>query len=197
MKEIWKDLPNFEELYEISNLGNVRRKERTLKAFNRYRICSKKLKGQDLKKRELRGYYSVGLWKDGKMHNKTIHRLVAKAFIPNPNNLPVVNHIDGNKKNNRVDNLEWCTYSHNAKEAYRLNLINMSQKHIETARQLGINSRKKIVQKDLEGNVIKVFSSGLQASRITGISQGNISQCCSKKRKSIGGYLWEYTKEVI
>lgn len=101
MKEIWKKIDGFEN-YEVSNLGNVRRigKERFLSIFS----LSK-------------GYCGVQLCKDGKSRAKKVHRLVAKAFIPNPENFPQVNHKDCDKKNNKADNLEWCTNKYNAKHA--------------------------------------------------------------------------------
>lgn len=192
MEEIWKPISNFEGLYEVSNLGNVRSVDRIKTQWNRYQNVKVKYKGQLLKKHKLRGYYAVNMWKNGKMYNKQIHRLVAQAFIPNQDNFPIVNHIDGNKTNNRVENLEWCSYSHNTKEAYRIGLKTISDKHKQATRKLGLQSGKKIAQKDLLGNVIKIFDSGRQASIELNINQGCISMCCNGKRKSVGGYKWEY-----
>ena len=132
------------------------------------------------------------MWKNGKMYNKQLHRLLAKAFIPNPNNYPIINHIDGNKLNNSLDNLEWCTHKHNTIEAYKLGLKTISEKHKENARQLGLKSGKKIAQLDLNGNIIKVYSSSRQASLELGISQGNISLCCNGKRRTANGFKWKY-----
>ena len=189
--EIWKDITGFPG-YQVSNLGNVRSLERYKVKWNRYQYINIKYKGQMLKQRKLRGYLSVGMWKDKKMYNKTIHRLVALAFLPNPNNYPIINHKDGDKQNNNVENLEWCTFSHNTKEAYRLGLNHISNKHRESARTRGLASGKRVAQKDLSGNIIKIFNSGRQASIELGISQGNISQCCNGKMKSTCGFLWEY-----
>jgi len=104
--EIWKTIKDFED-YQVSNLGNVKitaneatRKERVLKPL---------ITG--------RGYYRVALYKNTKPYFKSIHRLVAEYFIPNPDNKKQVNHLDGNKENNRVDNLEWCTYRENVNHA--------------------------------------------------------------------------------
>lgn len=105
------------------------------------------------KKKEIKGwvqktgYRAVTL--DGKKYN--LHRLVAQTFIPNPNNYPIINHIDGNKLNNNIDNLEWCTYSHNFKEAVRLGLI--KPKYASSENKI---RAKKIGQYDLNGNFIKI-----------------------------------------
>lgn len=105
-KEIWKDIPKYEGIYEISNYGRIKNKK------------TGKLKSQ---RNTFKGYLQVGLSNKG---DKTfrVHRLVAEAFIPNPNNLPQVNHKDGNKKNNRVDNLEWISNYDNMQHAIKLGL---------------------------------------------------------------------------
>ena len=192
MEEQWRDIKGFEGLYEVSNLGRVRTKPRKILQRFKYNYHTLPVKERILKQHKLRGYYGVGLWKDNKMYNKQVHRLVALTFIDNPNNYPIVNHKDGNKLNNRIDNLEWCTYSHNTNEAYRLGLNNISEKHIEQIRKLGYKSGKKVAQMDLEGNIIKIYNSGRQASLELGISQGNISLCCNGKKEKTNGYKWKY-----
>lgn len=192
MEEIWRDVPDFEGLYEISNLGRVKSKARNIRTFLKYNYHNHPIKERILKIGTTKGYASVGLCKDGKMYNKALHRLLAKAFIPNPNNYPIINHKDGNKLNNRLDNLEWCTYKHNTQEAYRLGLNNISEKHIEAVRELGFKSGKKVAQMDLEGNIIKTYDSGRQASLELGISQGDISLVCNGRRNYVKGYKWKY-----
>lgn len=113
--EIWKDIPGREGVYQVSNLGRVRTLDRTVRCGERIK---KHIPDKIMATREHAGYINVTLRIGGKTTCCTIHRLVAKAFIPNPYNLPCVNHIDGNKSNNAAENLEWCGYSHNMKHAY-------------------------------------------------------------------------------
>ena len=101
--EEWKDIKGYEHKYQISNYGNV-------KSLDYHRTGESKLLSPVLKKT---GYYQVNLYLNGQYCSKRIHKLVAEAFLENPDNLPVVNHIDGDKTNNHVSNLEWCTISHN------------------------------------------------------------------------------------
>ena len=112
MKEMWKDVDGYEGRYQISNLGNVKSI-----IHNKERIKKRTI--------DSRGYYIVSLAKQGKSRSYLVHRLVAQAFIPNPQHLPVVNHIDGNKKNPCADNLEWCSYQENHDHALRTGLIDL------------------------------------------------------------------------
>ena len=110
MKEIWKPIKGFENKYEVSNLGNVR----SLDRYSRGKSGSRKfVKGKVLKPQSASGYLQVYLLLDGKQKWFKIHRLVADAFIPNPNHLPLINHIDGNTLNNNECNLEWCDCRYN------------------------------------------------------------------------------------
>ena len=174
MIEVWKDIPDYEELYQISNYGNIKNKKR-----NNY------LKG-GIK----RGYREVILFKNNKNNYKLVHRLVAENFIPNPDNLPQVNHKDGNKLNNNLDNLEWCSRSENMKHAYKLGL----QKPLYAKDNL---RAKKVKQIDLQGNLIKIYNGIREASRINNINPRDITKCCKGLRKQGGGYVWKYEKELI
>lgn len=124
--EIWKDIKDYEGLYEVSNLGSVRRKGYiSTKGKNGYRVFeSRELKSWH----NYKGYIKVALCKNGISHEKFVHRLVAEAFIDNPNNLPQVNHIDGDKSNNDFYNLEWCTCKENIRHSYDNNLINAEKR---------------------------------------------------------------------
>lgn len=116
MQEIWKDIKGYEGLYQVSNLGRVKSLTRKVKTFNGVRTS----KGQLLKPLKTnRGYYRVDLRQNQTNKYVAIHRLVAEAFVPNPNNYHIVNHKDSNQTNNNADNLEWCTQSYNVKYAYK------------------------------------------------------------------------------
>lgn len=169
MTEIFKDIKDYEGLYQISNLG-------TIKSLYNY-----KRDGNNILKPQIkRGYYQIGLRKDNKRKWFSVHRLVAETFIDNPNNYKYVNHKDENKLNNNINNLEWCTMSYN--NTYGTRLEKVKQK-----------VSKKVLQYDLEGNFIKEYSSLKEANKLNNMkSIGNISKCCKGEYKTAGGYIWRY-----
>lgn len=172
MKEIWKDVVGYEGIYQVSNLGNVKRK---------YILKPHK---------DRRGYLFVNLSHNSKVLCSRVHRLVALAFIPNPLNKKEINHKNGNKLDNRVENLEWATHKENMKHAFSNHLI--SNEGIKR----GVNAmlratRKKVIQLK-NGIAIKEYISVADAYRQTGIK--HICCCANGKRKSAGGYKWEYVK---
>ena len=174
-KEIWKDIPNYEGHYQASNLGRIRsikKETKILKEINR----------ND-------GYKYVNLSKNGKSKPIKVHKIIAKTFLSNPQNFPVINHKDGNKINNSIDNLEFCTQSHNLKEAYKLGL--------KKPNKINIRKRKKVLQKDKSGKIIKIWDSIKEASIKLNIKDSNISQVCKNKRNYAGNYIWEYAYESL
>lgn len=186
MQEIWKDVKGFEGYYQISTYGR-------LKSFKVHK------NGAILKTTNKNGdYLAVVLQASGKVRHTRIHRLVAEAFLPNPNNFPEVNHIDENKQNNCIDNLEWCTRQHNIDCYWKSRSDRKAKRdYSKTNRKI-----KPIVQLDLEGNVLNVFESAASASRVTGVCARNILQMANKTpykkdhlRKSAGGYKWEFENE--
>jgi hypothetical protein len=131
MKENWKYIGGFTGQYQISDTGNIRSVDRVVNQLGHKNKYSRIMKGKDIKQRlQNGGYLLVWLSKEGKVKPFTVHRLVATTFIPNPNKLRDVNHLDGNKCNNNISNLEWCTRSENIKHSYaQLNRL----RHNETA----------------------------------------------------------------
>lgn len=175
---MWKDVVGYEGLYKVSNDGSVRNEE-TGAILKEYISPT--------------GYVRVGLNKDGCNKIVMIHRIVAQAFLPNTQNKPCVNHIDGNKSNNSVNNLEWCTHSENELHSYRvLGKKLKPEQHRKMIEGHTEATRRTVVQSNMDGDVIRTFASTNEAHRITGISQGNISECCNKKRKHAGGYIWSF-----
>lgn len=178
MKEIWKDIPGYESLYQANNYGEI-------KSFPRkYSIHKKPF---IMKQRNnYKGYAVVTLCKNGIQKNKIVHRLIAQTFIPNPNNLPQVNHKDGNKQNNNVNNLEWCDNSYNQLHANRMGL---NKNRIKRVREVCF---KPVIQYDLDGNEIGRYSSLREASSKTGCNYKAMSLCALGKIKTSGGYKWKY-----
>lgn len=162
MKEIWKFCKGYEGLYRISNFGSVLsvRNNRPLSAHN------------------VRGYLSVNLCKNGNEKHCYVHRLVAEAFVPNPNNWPIVNHKDGNKSNNNVNNLEWCTEKYNAKHARIV---------LKSFNKTGRRGRVLCVETG------DVFESTQDVGRKTNISGAAVRMVLCGKNKTCAGYHWEYT----
>lgn len=175
--ELFKDIEGYEGLYQISNYGNI-----ISLNFNRTG------KENILTNRYCNGYYRVCLYKNKRHIDIFVHRLVAEAFIPNPNKLPCVNHKDEQPSNNSVDNLEWCNVEYN----------NNYGNHNNRCRNSKINGKNAtpIVQYDLEGNFIKEWPSINEVERILKYSSGNISKCCRNKIKTTNGYIWKYKKEI-
>ena len=175
-KEVWKDIANYEGLYQISNLGNVKSLNYLRKRIERIRIPNKNNSG----------YLCVGLHKGGKTKNCLIHRLVAEYFIENPDNLPQVNHIDEDKSNNCVENLEWCTAEYNT------NYGTHNKRVSDTKASLVPN----VLQYTLDGKFLNEYVSGRDAERKTGIPHGGILQCCQGKWRTWRGYIWKYKEDV-
>ena len=189
-KEIWKDIKNYEGLYQVSNLGRVKSVDRIITMKNDVYINNKVRfqKGKILQPHiSNHGHYlALTLCKNNKRHTKRVHRLVAETFIPNPDNLPEVNHIDGDKFNNTVKNLEWCTDRQNKDHAKAYDLYSHTPK-VQTKPVLQIK----------DGVVINKFESIAEAGRATGLNTSNIGQCCKKKKNHshVGGYQWEYVNK--
>lgn len=178
--EIWKSIKRFEG-YEVSNQGRVRSIPRIVTDKNGIEYFHKgKILSQYKSKK---GYCKVQVAK----HNESVHRLVAETFIPNPNNKPQVNHINGDKNCNYVWNLEWVTLQENIQHSIENNLHSITglTKHNESR-------KRKVGQYDLNNNFIAEYESASEAGRILNTSRGNIQQVCDGKRKKCKGYKWKY-----
>lgn len=162
-------------LYKVSNLGYVKSLEKTKEVINHGKKYIKKIKEKELKGSFHDGYKTVGLIKNGKCKTIYIHRLVGEAFVPNPNNYDIINHIDEDKSNNYYKNLEWCTYQYNNTYGNRLK-----------------NIKKFIIQYDKNFNFIKRWDSATVAEKELLICANDIRKCCKFILKSAGGYIWRY-----
>lgn len=170
MQEIWKDVINYEGFYQVSNFGQI-------KSFHKNKeIIMKPFLNKG-------GYVYIMISDGVNLKNKRLHRLVAEAFHPNPENKRTVNHLDGNKQNNFAYNLEWNTHSENHLHS---NNVLMNNK--------GGGLGRKINQLSKGGEFIKSWNSIREASNTLDLDAGHISACCMKNtnRKSCGGYIWEY-----
>lgn len=183
MQEIWKDVPEYEGVYQVSNLGNVR----SLNYNNKGKTANI---SQHIHKT---GYLNVILCKNSEKKTKSVHRLVALAFLPNPNGYQCVNHIDANKANNNVGNLEWCTHKQNTAHAIKCGLLNPNFMLGRTGAKNKLS--KKIVQYDLQGNIVNRWYCISDAARFYGVRPGNINNCLSGRNKTYKGYIWRYAEE--
>ena len=170
-----KPVKGFEELYLVSDNGEVFSTKNNIV----------------LKPNILRsGYCQYSLYKNGKRHLLLGHRIVAEAFIPNPNNYPIINHKDECKTNNNVENLEWCTHSYNLKYGTLRERRSLSKTWVK-----GVDTSKKPVIQMLDGKVIEIYESISEAARKTNTNLSNISQCCLGNRKRANGFYWKFGKE--
>ena len=206
-KEIWKDIKGYEGIYQASNMGNIR----SLYFYNnRYKTkhYRKKLMKQSEDKQ---GYKIISLSKNKKQKTYKVHRLIAQTFIKNPDDKKEVNHIDGNKSNNEINNLEWCTRSENQIHAYKNKLQRQTKKmkihSIELGKKYGkmngsktgkenikkaIEKRKiPVNQYTLTGQYIKTWPSMSEAARNIRTYKSLISSCSKGIRESAGGYKWK------
>ena len=178
-EEIWKDIAGYEGKYQVSNLGRV-------KSLWKHKLMCPRANNQ--------GYYQIYLYSDSKTRKMySVHRLVAQAFIENPDNLPIVNHKDENPSNNCVTNLEWCSHKYNVCYGNGLSkaMETRSLRNRKTA-------PKAILQYTKEGIFIKEFDSISDAARDLEIGLGNLWECLNKKygRKTAGGFIWKYKEDV-
>ena len=189
--EEFRDIEEYEE-YQVSSYGRV------------YSVKSGKFLKPD---KDKKNYLRVVLYKEGKGKTFQVHRLIATAFIPNPSNLPQVNHKDENPSNNHLENLEWCNAKYNINYGtrteralaktlqhpnYKATRTKCSKAAAEKAKE---KLSKPVLQFDKQGEFVAEFPSAREAERATGIVQNNISNCCNGSRNSAGGYLWRFKEK--
>lgn len=178
MKEIWKDVVGFEGRYMVSNLGNVK----SCRYFGH--------EGEHLMKlsKHHSGYLVVTLGKRPERKQPTVHSLVAKAFIPNPHNLPAINHIDGDKANNNVTNLEWVTYKENTAHAINAGLFDP----VTSPKRIGKDHSfsRPVLQYGLDGKFIKLWDCQSDAARTLLCEPCSISGAVDRPNKTCIGYMW-------
>ena len=183
----WKPVLGYEFDYEVNNLGQIR----TLKNSPKLKKFSI-LKPQTSRRN---GYVYQMLYKDGEPKLCRVHRIVAQSFINNPSGYMQVNHKDGDKTNNNVLNLEWCSQSQNMKHAYRNKLQIPSQKQKEAVARANLRKCKPVEQFK-NGVLISEYKGVSDASRKSGVPASCISRCCKNIRNSSGGYSWCYVEEL-
>lgn len=184
MDEIWKDIDGYNGVYQVSNFGRIR--------SNGFKYVQRSSRGKLVEKYAqpkimaqaytVEGYLVVTLFKNGKPRQYKVHRLIAESFIPNPENKPVINHINGIKDDNRIENLEWCTVQENTQHAHDTGLC-------------GINAKsKQVARLNEDGSIAEVFESALQAARAYGHynSASNLHKICRNGRGRWCGFRWKY-----
>lgn len=190
MQEIWKDIKGYEELYQVSNLGRIKSLERKKQNHSKLQIVPENIKKPHQQFGKYKNeYLVVNLYKNNKSKNMFIHRLVAEAFLDNFDKNLEVNHKDGNKQNNSVENLEMLTRSENIKHAYE---VLGRKRNKPLLGVVGYNNKtsKSVKQYDLNGNFIKEYGSARQASIETGICYSSIKKVRCGDQKQTGGYIW-------
>lgn len=166
--EVWKDVEGYEGLYQVSSLGRIRSLDRVII-----------VKGKIMSPVNRNGYSRIRLKKDGKGQNFSIHRLVASAFLPNPKNLPEVNHKNEIKTDNSVENLEWCSTQYNCN--YGTKIKRQTEK-----------ISKRVLQISTDGEIMGEYKSASEVERLLGYKSSRISECCNGKRQTAFGYKWRF-----
>ena len=194
-EEIWQPIVGFEGIYEISNLNRVKSLERTITYINRWGTETNRTFKSCIVRpsTDKNGYLFVTLKKNGTETHKTIHRLIAEAFIPNPENKPTVNHKNHIRTDNRIENLEWATYPEQIDDEWKNNAVKSHYKQ-----------SKQVYQYSLDNSFIALYSSIKCAAKKCNLSKTGIKNCCEGgyfstvrnkfyKSNSYGGFKWSYT----
>jgi hypothetical protein len=198
---MWKDIENTNGFYSVSEDGLVKSNDRVI--FNKGSNAYNKISGKILNQyKNNKGYLYVDLCIDGKSKHFLVHRLIAEAFIDNPEKYPIINHKDNNPLNNRVENLEWCTYAYNNQYRAKQNRNNYSEKCKKVREQPSVWLYRSVKQYDLNSNIIQTFNSLTQATNwliennytSNKNAKSNIIACCTNKAKTAYGFIWRYVE---
>lgn len=181
--EIWKDIEGYEGQYQISSLGRVKSLERITRFKNRDSIRKEPEKILAYKKHH-KGYVKAQLRKRDILKSYFVHRLVAQAFLPNTENKETVNHKDGDKLNNTIENLEWMSNTENMQHAYRTGIRDNKKLHEK--------QKKPVAQYTKDGQLVAKYPSIDDAVKATGFRQSGISSCCLGRYKSTFGYVFKF-----
>lgn len=199
-EEIWMPIEGYEGLYEVSNTQKVRSVDRILNHPTGKCLVKSKHKKLQISNK---GYYCLSLFKDGKGKVHLLHRLIAKAFIPNPNNLPEIDHINGNRKDNRIENLRWTTRKGNMNNPVtksRMSKYYSDKDWIMAKIQKGIINKsktapKKVYQYSLDGVFLKEYETTIIAEKETGVKKELITMSCRESgKRQAKGFLWTYER---
>jgi len=203
--EIWRPIKGYEGLYEVSNFGRVRSLDRIVENKNKGSWRCRLTRGRVLcpgDNGSKIGYLFVNLSKNGKTREFYIHRLVAEAFVDNPNNHTIINHKDENGKNNRADNLEWCTQKYNCNYGSHLDKVRsflLSDKNPNRGKprpeSFKEKVRKPVLQFDRQGNLIKEWDSARTAGNTLGIYPQSITSVCRRRFPSYKNFIWRYKND--
>lgn len=173
MSEIWKDIPDYEDIYQVSNFGRVRN---VIKGTIKKQVVSKT------------GYWVVNLWKNNISKVYKVHRLIAEAFIPNPEGKNEVNHIDLVKTNNMISNLEWTTHKENMQHAKKMGA--MKNKYYGTGQSINMYTH--------DGNYIQTFEDYRSVYEYFGVTNdGVIYKVLNGQRRGMRGYTFRYAKQTF
>ena len=181
MEEIWKDVVGYEGLYQVSNLGRVKSIAHKVRCRGGFRTLPTKLMSPQTDKKK-NFYYFVRLHKNGVAKSYFVHRLVAVAFIDNPNNLPQINHKDGNKRNNNVNNIEWCTASENSHHAFTTGLSTPTISHYRGVQAFRFS----------DNSFVGEYKSQHEAAKILGLNVAHICSNLHGRCEHIKGYYFKY-----
>ena len=193
MEEIWKEIPDFEGYYEVSTKGNIRSVDRVINcALGKPYTTKGKNKSICVFRT---GYLYVNLYKGNKCYKKSVHRLVALTFINNPDNKPCIYNIDGDKTNNNVSNLRWCTRKENANNPITIKRLAEACRSESRSRKISESTKKRakpVIQFSLSGEPINEWRSTAIASKELHINRQMIYLCIHGKYKHAGGYKWKF-----